>query len=192
MPASRSPSSRLSTISQVCSRRSGVPVLSSVLWPVHGSTSLHQGLSDIGMGASATCVPTPISRQLAGCCRVSASSPSPSRSSAPVMPGSGHCYKLGEVGPPSFHLGPVSLHDHRYLLGEVVPFRCLGVSLSRFLVLPSPPARTWQQLLSHMASLERFLLRGHSHMRPLQWWCLKDLWSRMSDDPSLPVPLSPD
>ena len=45
-----------------------------------------------------------------------------------------------------------------------------------FLALPSPPARMWQQLLGHMASLEHFLPRGRLRMRPLQWR-LKDFWS---------------
>ena len=62
---------------------------------------------------------------------------------------------------------------------------------SSFLLLPFPPAKIWQQLLGHMASLEWFVLWGHSRMRPLQWH-LNDRWLPMLGDPSLPVPLSPE
>ena len=41
----------------------------------------------------------------------------------------------------------------------------------------------WQQLLGHVASLERFLPRGHTRMHPLQWQ-FKDHWSPMVDDPA--------
>ena len=47
-------------------------------------------------------------------------------------------------------------------------------------LLRSPPVCMWQQLLGHMASLERFLPRV-THTCPLQW-CLKDHWSPMVDD----------
>ena len=59
----------------------------------------------------------------------------------------------------------------------------------KFLTLPSPPARMWQQLLGHIASQECFPPRGRSPMPPLQWR-LKDFLFPMSDAPSLPVPLS--
>ena len=66
----------------------------------------------------------------------------------------------------------------------------LGLAAS-FLVFPSSPAKMWQQLLGHMASLERFVPRGCSRMCPLQWR-VKDHWSPMVGDPSLPVPLAPE
>ena len=39
----------------------------------------------------------------------------------------------------------------------------------KFLHLPSPRAKMWQQDLSHMASLERFVPKGRVKMLPLQW-----------------------
>ena len=64
-------------------------------------------------------------------------------------------------------------------------FREVAIS---FPLLLSPPARMWQQLLGHMASLECFLPQSRSLMHPLQW-CLKDTWSSMVDDPAVQIPL---
>ena len=129
MPTSSPHPFGLSAVSPVCSGGSGVPVSSSLLRPVHNPTGLFQGLlSDIRMGASARHVPPPVSGRLTGCSGVSASFPSSSQSSAPVMPGHGHCYKLGKVGPTTFHLSLVSWHDHRHLLGEGVPSGCLSLA----------------------------------------------------------------
>ena len=38
----------------------------------------------------------------------------------------------------------------------------------KFPLLPSPPAKMRQQLLGHLASLERFVPQGHAWMLPLQ------------------------
>ena len=46
----------------------------------------------------------------------------------------------------------------------------------------------WQQVLSHMASLEHFLPQGCSLMHPLQW-CLRDHWFPMVDNPTVQIPL---
>ena len=69
---------------------------------------------------------------------------------------------------------------------RLVYFRAVATS---FLLLPSPPACMWQQVLGHMASQERFLPRGHSHMRPLLWR-LKVHWYPLVDDPAVQIPLS--
>ena len=56
------------------------------------------------------------------------------------MPGPGLCYKRGEVGPPTVHLGPISLHGHRHLSGEGVSFKCSDVSVSKLGGLVSCPS----------------------------------------------------
>ena len=76
---------------------------------------------------------------------------------------------------------------------KVFPFEaCLThfweVAISS-LLLPLPQARMWQRLLGHMASLEWFLRRGRSCMRPLQWG-LKDHWSPVVGNPAVQIPLS--
>ena len=77
--------------------------------------------------------------------------------------------------------------------GRVFPSQahldCFWEVASSFLHLPSPPARMWQQLLGHMASLELFLPRGSTCLRTLQWQ-LKDNWSLMVGDPASPIHLS--
>ena len=54
--------------------------------------------------------------------------------------------------------------------------------------MDAPPARLWQVILGHLASLERLVPHGRLRMRSLQWH-LKAQWSPESDSPSLPVPL---
>ena len=61
--------------------------------------------------------------------------------------------------------------------------------VDKFLLLPSMPAKMWQQLLGHMGSLEWFAPGGRVRMHPLQWQ-LKAHWSaasRHSSDVSSPV-----
>ena len=57
-----------------------------------------------------------------------------------------------------------------------------------FCTMDSPPARLWQVILGHLASLERLVPHGHLRMRSLQWH-FKAHWSPESDPHSLPVPL---
>ena len=57
-----------------------------------------------------------------------------------------------------------------------------------FCTMDAPPARLWQVILGHLASLERLVPHGRLRMRSLQWH-LKAHWSPESDPPSLPVPL---
>ena len=57
-----------------------------------------------------------------------------------------------------------------------------------FCTMDAPPARLWQVILGHLASLERLVPHGRLRMRTLQWH-LKAHWSPESDPPSLPVPL---
>ena len=57
-----------------------------------------------------------------------------------------------------------------------------------FCTMDAPPARLWQVIFGHLASLERLVPHGRLQMRSLQWH-LKAYWSPESDPPSLPVPL---
>ena len=57
---------------------------------------------------------------------------------------------------------------------------------SAFLSMPEPPARQWQVLLGHMASLEKLVPQGRLRMRSLQW-CLRQHWRPETDPPTLPV-----
>ena len=62
---------------------------------------------------------------------------------------------------------------------------------TRFLAQPSPPARLWQSVLGHMASLEKLVPGGRLRMRALQFR-LREHWSASKDPPYQPVPLSED
>ena len=62
---------------------------------------------------------------------------------------------------------------------------------SSFLSMPEPPARMWQSVLGHMASLEKLVPGGRLRMRSLQW-CLRQHWSPETDLPTQPVPWSPE
>ena len=57
---------------------------------------------------------------------------------------------------------------------------------ARFLLLLASLAKMWQQLLSHMASMERFVSLVWTKMCPLQWQ-LKTFWWAASDNPAKPV-----
>ena len=57
-----------------------------------------------------------------------------------------------------------------------------------FCTMDAPPARLWQVILGHLASLERLVPHGRLRMRSLQWH-LKAHWSPELDPPSFPVPL---
>ena len=57
-----------------------------------------------------------------------------------------------------------------------------------FCTMDAPPARLWQVILGHLASLERLVPHGRLRMRALQWH-LNVHWSPESDPPSLLVPL---
>ena len=58
-----------------------------------------------------------------------------------------------------------------------------------FCSMSTPPAKLWQVVLGHLASLERLDPTSRLRMRSLQWH-LKTHWSPELDPPSLPVPLS--
>ena len=57
-----------------------------------------------------------------------------------------------------------------------------------FCTMDAPPARLWQVIHGHLASLEWLVPHGRLRMCSLQWH-LKTHWSPESDPPSLPVPL---
>ena len=166
-----------------------------MLRSVHGSSGFHQDLlPGIEMGASAGYASPLVSRQLADCGRVFASSPLPSRFSALVVTGPGHCdkWEKSDLQPSTQvpYLGMVIDTSQEMMLpseARMSRFQDLAI---RFHALPSP-ARMWQQLPGHMASLECFLPRGHRRMHH-RHWRLKDLWSPMSDTPSLPAHLLPE
>ena len=60
---------------------------------------------------------------------------------------------------------------------------------TRFLAQPSPPARLWQSVLGHMASLEKLVPGARLRMRALQFR-LREHWSTSEGSPTHPVPLS--
>ena len=166
-----------------------LPVPCPVLWPVHGTASIYQNLSsDFGIGAPEGCVPPSLTGRLADHCEVAGPPYAASGSCSPVVQGPGHCGQLGEVGPPPVHLCSVSGHVDRHVSREGVSVRgspsWIQEVVTSSLALPLPPACMWRWLMGHKASLKRFLPRGRSCMRPLQW--------HLKDDPSFQVPLSPE
>ena len=62
---------------------------------------------------------------------------------------------------------------------------------ARFMAQNSPPARLWQSVLGHMASLEKLVPGARLRMRSLQF-ALKGCWSPVVDSPFQPVPLRRD
>ena len=102
------------------------------------------------------------------------------------------CDKGEEVGSRALADCEVPRHDHRYQGRQC--FSVSGESREipdgggELLYHGLPPARLWQVILGHLASLERLVPHGRLRMRSLQWH-LKAHWSPESDPPSLPVPL---
>ena len=168
---------------------SSMPVFESVHYP----TTVHQGsLLWFRIGRIGRACASFVIWMIAGHCVVKDLSSASLGSDSLVVQGSGDRCQLGEVRPPAVHLCPVSVDADKHVSREGFPVASLSGSLSGsgdfFLLLPSPPASMWQQLLGHMASLEHFLPRGHLCMCPLQWR-LKDHWSPMVDDPAVQIPL---
>ena len=62
---------------------------------------------------------------------------------------------------------------------------------THFMAHHSPPARLWQSVLGHMASLEKLVPGARLRMRSLQF-ALKSCWSPVADSPLQPVPLTRD
>ena len=61
--------------------------------------------------------------------------------------------------------------------------------VSKFLLLPAPPAKMWKQLLGHMVCLQWFIPRGRARMWSFQWQ-LKMFWLAALDNPVKLIPLS--
>ena len=179
--------SGVSIVSAIQSRGPCVPVLSIVLRSFHGSASFHQSLcSGFGVGTSEGRASPPLLGRLAGGYGVEGPSSSPSGPSSPVVRLSGNCHQLGEVGPTAVDLSSVSRHDDEHILRTGLSFAGLSSSLpGGGFVVPAPSV----SFSAYVASLERFLPRGCTHMWPLQWH-LKDSWSPVTDDPATPIPLS--
>ena len=87
----------------------------------------------------------------------------------------------------SISTSPVGQPDQ--LLTELV--QNLLHSLQIFAVTRNPPAGRWQQLLSHMKSLEKLTQWGRLDMCPLQF-VLHNNWDHSSDHPFPPIITPPD
>ena len=132
--------------------------------PVHGFPGLHQSIrSGFGGGASERRAPSSLPGQLAGGYGVEEFPSSPSGPFSVVLRPR-DCGQLEEVGLRPFDSSPVPRHGSRHNPR-------MGDSLSRSYVtiqgdghVVSPPARMWQRLLGHMASLELFFPRGRTRM----------------------------
>lgn len=86
---------------------------------------------------------------------------------------------------------PFFLRDMTFLeedilhLGTFCPGRVTLAMVTSPLEFPVHHLRTCgrgQQLLGHMTSLEKLVLRGRLHMRPLQF-CLKEQWNSVTQPP---------
>ena len=60
------------------------------------------------------------------------------------------------------------------------------ILIQQFLRADTLPASKWQQLLGHMASLEKLVARGRLHMRPFQDH-LRGSWNQLTDRPTVLV-----
>ena len=124
--------------------------------------SVHQSLhSDFVVGAPEGHAPPSLSGRLVGHCGVEDPSAAALGSGSPVVQGFGDCCQLGEVQPPAIHSRPVCGNADRHAPRDSVPVCSSSDSFSgsdEFLPASSvAPARMWEQLLGHMASLEHFL-----------------------------------
>ena len=162
-------------------RGDGLPVPSPVFWTVDRSPGLHQGLRAVTAWAHSHGI---------------ASSEREAKQAVRSLPSL--CHTLGIViNEKKSDLVPSQTAKYLGMTidteaGKVFPSlarvkKFLTVAES-FCTMDAPPARLWQVILGHLASLERLVPHGRLRMRSLQWH-LKAHWSPESDPPSLPVPL---
>ena len=170
----------------------GLPVPSTVFRTVDRSPGLHQGLrSRVSMGTSHG---IRLLRYLDDWLLLASSEREAKQAVQSLL---SLCHTLGIVINDKLDLVPsqsakflgmtIDTEDGKFFLSLARVEKFLTVAES-FCTMDAPPARLWQVILGHLASLERLVPHGRLRMRSLQWH-LKAHWSPESDPPSLPVPL---
>ena len=194
LPAGPCPSG-FSSLHSVCGTGQSVPVLCSLLWPLHGSAGLLPGHGSCFRHSPFLGYPhEAVPRRLA--CPVVLSRISPPRPSggSRSLSRAGHCSEPREVSPRTFSGGPVS----RCVVIDTLSFRAspspdrvarLLSTAGEFLSSTDPPASTWLSLLGMLSSLSHLVPGGRFRVRSLQL-CLHSSWD--CGDQSIRVPWSQD
>ena len=193
LPASPCPSG-LSSLPSVCGTGQSVPVLCSLLRPLHGSAGLLTGHGSCFRHSPFFGYPHEAIPQRLACLvvlsRISPSQPSGSPRSLPRA--------RIVVNPEKSRLEPSQVLQY---LGVVIDTRSFRASPSsdrvarlksaagEFLSCADPPANTWLLLLGMLSSLSHLVPGGRLRVRSLQL-CLHRSWDR--GDQSVRIPWSPD
>ena len=160
----------------------GLPVPSSVLWPLHGSASLHQG-----HGSCFSYTPfsgylyASIPRRLAGPVFLSGVSPRGSADCPPTLSRIGDCHH-----PQKSNLIPSQVVQYLGVVIDSTSFRAspsverisrLHSTAAEFQSCASPTASLWLSLLDVFSSLAHLVPGGRLRLRSLQL-CLHRSWNR--------------
>ena len=175
-----SDASGISQISQVRGVWEGLPVQSSLLWTLHGSTGLYTGHgSGVGFPSSFRSLSSSLLRRLAHPGLLQGAGSPCSGVSPPALPGSWNRHQLGEVSADSFSTSGVS--GSSFGLRDFQGFACLKRVLKllsmgeKFLSCERQPASAWLELLGVLASLVQLIPGVRLRMRSLQF-CLRRSW----------------
>ena len=189
---SGSSSSGISPLPSLCDKWPGLPVHSSVFWPLHGSAGFIPGHGSCFrhspfLGYSHEVVP----RRLASPVVLPRVSPPGPSCGAEPLSGTGHRHQPGEVQPSQVvqYLGVVL--DAQSFVASPSPDRVarLRSTAGEFLSSADPPASIWLSLLGMLSSLSHLVPGGRLRMRSLQF-CLHQSWDRV--DQSTRIPWSQD
>ena len=189
LPAGPCPSALL-LLPSVCGTGQSVPVLCSLLWPLHSSTGLLTGHGSCFCRSPFLGYPHEVvPRRLARPVVFSRISPSRPSSGPRSLPQARDCSEPREPSQVVQYLGVVI--DTRSFRASPLPDRIarLQSTAGEFLSCADPPASTWLSLLGMLSSLSHLVPGGRLRMRSLQL-CLHRSWDR--GDQSIRIPWSPD
>ena len=160
----------------------GLPVQSSVLWPLHGSAGLHQGHGSCFSYTPFSGYPyASIPRRLAGPVFLSGVSPRGSADCPPTFSRIGDCHH-----PQKSTLIPSQVVQYLGVVIDSTSFRAspsverisrLHSTAAEFQSCASPTASLWLSLLGGLSSLAHLVPGGRLRLRSLQL-CLHRSWNR--------------
>ena len=74
----------------------------------------------------------------------------------------------------------INLEKSSLVPSQVIEYLVMSIDTERFWVFPTEKqARSWQSLLGHLSSLEKFVPGSRLSMRPLQYHLIRT-WNRVS------------
>ena len=180
--SSSASSSYFSSLSSLHIPRHGLPVPSAVLWPLHGSTGLHQGHGSCFSYTPFSGDPyATVPRRLAGPVFLSGVSPRGSSDCPPTLSRVGIV-----VYPQKSNLVPSQVVQYLGVVIASTSFRAspsverisrLQSTAAEFQFCASPTATLWLSLLGVLSSLAHLVPGGRLRLRSLQL-CLIRSWDR--------------